>query len=152
MNNHYSGTAGFMKMIVHGIEVISNLEAAVESLATKVGCSSKKPTSYHDANKLTYFVLCVVFIRLFAIEISQRRGVAVALEGRTATCPPFIARLRAVYDLLSLMPAAPSIGPQHTTHTDHSTPRQSVEVSHNTNGVAELTQGDGSAGCERISQ
>jgi hypothetical protein len=130
-------------MIAHGIEAFSDSKAAVESLATIVGCSRKKHTSCHDISILTHLTLCVVLIWLFAVIINQRRAIAVASEGESGTWSPFVARLRAIRDQIALMLTASSIGPQHTTRAGHSLPHHSFEVSHITSGVVEPTQAAG---------
>ncbi|KIM86099.1 hypothetical protein PILCRDRAFT_86735 [Piloderma croceum F 1598] len=117
------GAVWFIKMIAHGIEVISNSNAVIEILATLVGHS--------------------LLIWLCIIIINQRRGIAVALESMSETWSPFVVRLRAIRDSFLLIPTALSIGPRHTTRKEHSLSHHSFEVSHDTNGLVNPTQGAG---------
>jgi hypothetical protein len=139
MYNHYLAAVWFIKMIAHGIEVISNSNIVIEGLATLVVNSRTRHTSYRDVSILTYFVLCVVLIWLYIIIINRRRGIAVALDGTSEPWHPFVAPLRAIRDSFLLMPTASSVGPQHTTRNPH----HSFEVSHDTNGLINPTQGAG---------
>lgn len=145
MYNHHLATVWFMK-IAHGIGVISNSKTVIESLATLVEHSRTKHTSYRDVSILMYFVLCVVLIWLCIIIINQHRGIVVVLEDKSETWSPFAARLRAIRNSFLLTPTASSIGPQHMTRK---LPHRSFEVSHDTNGLVNPTQG---AGCEIILQ
>ena len=141
--NHYLAAVWFIKMITHGIEVISNSEVVIESLATLVGHSRTKYTSYCNICVLTYLVLCVVLIWLCFIIINQRRGIAVVLADKSETWSPFVTRLRAIRDSFLLMPTASSIGPRHMTREEHSLPNHSFEVSLDTNELVNPTQGTG---------
>ena len=100
-------------------------------------------TSYRDVSILTYFVLCVVLIWLYIIIINRRRRIAVTLDGTSETRPPFVACLHAIRDLFLLMITPSSIRPQHTTRKECSLPHHSFEVSYDTNGLVNPTQGAG---------
>jgi uncharacterized integral membrane protein len=129
-------------MITHGIETFSDSKAAVENLATIVGCLRKQNTSYHDVSTLTNFVLCTVLIWLFVV-INQRRGIAVVLNGQSGTWLSFVALGHAIRNPLIRMRTASSIRPQHMRRTDHSLPRPSVEVSRNAREIVMLSHDAG---------
>jgi hypothetical protein len=129
-------------MIAHGIETFSDSKAAVENLATIVGCLRKQNTSYHDVSTLTNFVLCTVLIWLFVVVINQRQGIAVVLNGQSGTWLSFVVLGHAIRNPLIRMRTASSIRPQHMRRTD-SLPRPSVEVSRNAREIVMLSHDAG---------
>jgi hypothetical protein len=129
-------------MIAHGIETFSDSKAAVENLATIVGCLREQNTSFHDVITLPNFVLCTVLTWLFVVVINQRRGIAVVLNGQSGTWFSFIALGHAVRNPLIRMRTASSIRPQHMRRME-SLPHPSVEVSRNAREIVMLSHDAG---------
>jgi hypothetical protein len=125
-------------MIAHGIETFSDSKAAIENLATIVGCLRKQNTSYHNVSTLTHFVLCTVLIWLFVVIINQRQGIAVVLNGQSGTWLSFVMLRHAIHNPVICMCTASSFRPQHMRQTDHSLPHPSVEVSRNAREIVIL--------------